>query len=121
MGRLSTEIARLLKGKHKPMYAPHLDTGDYVIVVNARKVRVTGNKSSQKIYWRHTGYPGGIKSVTFEKLMDTHPTRVIEHSVRGMLPKNPLGRAMFKKMKIYEGPTHPHQAQIRAGREAEEG
>jgi len=121
LGRLSTEIARLLKGKHKPMYAPHLDTGDYVIVVNARKVRVTGNKSSQKIYWRHTGYPGGIKSVTFEKLMDTHPTRVIEHSVRGMLPKNPLGRAMFKKMKIYEGPTHPHQAQIRAGRETEEG
>ncbi|MCL0088358.1 50S ribosomal protein L13 [Dehalococcoidia bacterium] len=121
LGRLATEVARLLRGKHKPMYAPHLDTGDYVIVVNAGKVRVTGNKSSQKTYWRHTGYPGGIKSITFEKLMDAHPTRVIEHAVRGMLPKNPLGRAMFRKLKVYEGPTHPHHAQIRTRREAEEG
>lgn len=112
LGRLATEIAHLLRGKHKPMYAPYLDTGDYVIVVNAGKVRVTGNKGSQKIYYRHSGYPGGLKEITVEKLMNAHPTRVIEHAVRGMLPKNPLGRAMFRKLKVYEGPTHPHHAQI---------
>lgn len=113
LGRLATEVACLLRGKHKPMYAPHVDTGDYVIVVNAGKVRVTGNKSSQKIYWRHSGYPGGLKAITFEKLMDTHPGRVIEYAVRGMLPKNPLGRAMLRKLKVYEGPRHPHQAQLK--------
>jgi large subunit ribosomal protein L13 len=121
LGRLATEVAHLLRGKHKPMYAPYLDTGDYVIVVNARKVRVTGNKAIQKVYWRHSGYPGGIKAITFDKLMDRYPTRIIEHAVRGMLPKNPLGRAMFRKLKVYEGPTHPHHAQLKARREAEEG
>ncbi|MBT9163435.1 MAG: 50S ribosomal protein L13 [Chloroflexi bacterium] len=113
LGRLATEVAHLLKGKHKPMYAPHLDTGDYVIVVNAGKVRVTGNKARQKVYFRHSGYPGGLKAITFEKLIATHPTWIIEHAVKGMLPKNPLGRAMFGKLKVYEGPTHPHRAQIR--------
>ncbi len=118
LGRLATEIAHLLKGKHKPMYVTHLDTGDYVVVVNAEKVRVTGNKTSQKIYWRHSGYPGGLKAITLEKLINTHPTRVIEYAVRGMLPKNPLGRAMFRKLKVYQGPTHPHHAQIGVGGEA---
>lgn len=121
LGRLATEIAQLLKGKHKPIYAPHLDTGDYVIVINAEKVRVTGNKAKQKVYYRHSGYPGGLKAVTFEKMMETHPTRIIEHAVRGMLPKNPLGRAMLRKLKVYEGPAHPHQAQVKTGSKVEEG
>ncbi len=121
LGRLATEIAQLLKGKHKPIYAPHLDTGDYVIVVNAEKVRVTGNKAKQKVYYRHSGYPGGLKAITFEKMMEKHPARIIEQAVRGMLPKNPLGRAMFRKLKVYDGPTHPHQAQVKAGSKAEEG
>ena len=113
LGRLASEIAQLLKGKHKPIYTRHLDTGDFVIVVNAEKVRVTGNKAQQKVYYRHSGYPGGLKEITFEKMIEKHPVRVIEHAVRGMLPKNPLGRAMFKKMKVYEGPVHPHQAQVK--------
>jgi len=113
LGRLATEAAHLLRGKHKPMYAPHLDTGDYVIVVNAAKVRVTGNKAGQKVYFRHSGYPGGLKEMTFEKLIAAHPERIIKHAVRGMLPKNPLGRAMFRKLKVYEGPTHTHHAQIK--------
>jgi len=113
LGRLATEIAQLLKGKHKPIYTRHLDTGDYVIVVNAEKVMVTGNKAEKKVYYRHSGYPGGLKEVTFEKLMEKHPTRIIEHAVRGMLHKNTLGRAMFRKLKVYEGPTHPHEAQIK--------
>jgi len=121
LGRLATEIAQLLKGKHKPIYTRHLDTGDFVIVVNAEKVRVTGNKPKQKIYYRHSGYPGGLKEVTFEKLIEKHPTRIIEHAVRGMLPKNPLGRAMLKKLKVYDGPTHPHGAQIKESSKAEEG
>jgi len=121
LGRLATEIAQLLKGKHKPIYAPHLDTGDYVIVVNAEKVRVTGNKAKQKVYYRHSGYPGGLKAITFEKMMEKHPARIIEQAVRGMLPKNPLGRAMFRKLKVYDGPTHPHQAQVKVGSKAEEG
>jgi len=121
LGRLATEIAQLLKGKHKPIYAPHLDTGDYVIVVNAEKVRVTGNKAKQKVYYRHSGYPGGLKAITFEKMMEKHPARIIEQAVRGMLPKNPLGRAMFRKLKVYDGPTHTHQAQVKAGSKAEEG
>ena len=121
LGRLATEIVQLLKGKHKPIYARHLDTGDYVIVVNAEKVKVTGNnKARQKVYYQHSGYPGGLKAVTLEKMMETHPTRIIEHAVRGMLPKNPLGRAMFRKLKVYEGPTHPHEAQIKAGGKVEE-
>jgi len=117
LGRLSAQIARLLKGKHKPMYAPHLDTGDYIIVVNAAKVRVTGRKAKQKVYYRHSGYPGGLKQVTFEKMLSSQPTRVIEHAVRGMLPRNRLGRAMFRKLRVYAGDSHPHQAQVGAGAE----
>lgn len=117
LGRLSAQIARLLKGKHKPMYAPHLDTGDYIIVVNAAKVRVTGRKAKQKVYYRHSGYPGGLKQVTFEKMLSSQPTRVIEHAVRGMLPRNRLGRAMFRKLRVYAGDSHPHQAQVGAGSE----
>ena len=115
LGRLASEVARLLRGKHKPIFVPHLDTGDYVIVINADKVRVTGNKAEQKLYYRHSGYPGGLKSTSFAEMMKSQPTRVIEHAVRGMLPKNPLGRAMFKKLKVYAGPNHPHQAQVKEG------
>lgn len=111
LGRLASEIARRLRGKHKPVYTPHVDTGDYIIVVNAAKIRVTGRKLTDKVYHWHTGYPGGIKSITLEKLLARHPERVIERAVRGMLPRNPLGRAMFKKLKVYAGPDHPHQAQ----------
>ena len=120
LGRLATEVAHLLRGKHKPIYASNLDTGDHVIVINAEKVRVTGNKAEQKIYYRHTGYIGGLKETTFEKMQQTHPTRIIEHAVKGMLPHNPLGRAMFRKLKVYKGPTHPHGAQIKAGSGIEE-
>lgn len=115
LGRLASEVARLLRGKHKPIYVPHLDTGDYVIVINADKVRVTGNKAKQKLYYRHSGYPGGLKSTSLAEMMASQPTRVIEHAVRGMLPKNPLGRAMLKKLKVYAGPNHPHQAQVKEG------
>ncbi len=111
LGRLSTEIARRLRGKHKPEYTPHVDTGDYIIVINAEKVHVTGNKRTDKMYHHHTGYPGGLKSINFEKLIDKAPERVIETAVKGMLPKNPLGRAMYKKMKVYAGSEHPHTAQ----------
>lgn len=111
LGRLATEIARRLRGKHKPEYTPHVDTGDFIIVVNAEKVRVTGNKTSDKIYYRHSGYPGGIKAISFEHLRDSHPERIIERAVKGMLPRNPLGRAMFRKLKVYAGPEHPHSAQ----------
>ena len=111
LGRMSTEIARRLRGKHKPEFTPHVDTGDYIVVINADKVKVTGNKSSDKMYYRHTGYPGGLKSISFEKLIDHKPEMVIETAVKGMLPKNPLGRAMFKKMKVYAGSEHPHTAQ----------
>jgi ribosomal protein L13, bacterial type len=111
LGRLSTEIARRLRGKHKPEYTPHVDTGDYIVVVNADKVRVTGRKSTDKQYYRHTGYPGGIRSMNFEQMIERHPERVIEHSVKGMLPRGPLGRAMFKKLKVYAGDEHPHTAQ----------
>jgi large subunit ribosomal protein L13 len=111
LGRLATEIARRLRGKHKPEYTPHVDTGDYVIVVNAEKVRVTGNKTTDKIYYRHSGYPGGIKAISFEHLREKHPERIIEKAVKGMLPRNPLGRAMFRKLKVYAGGEHPHSAQ----------
>ena len=111
LGRLSTEIARRLRGKHKPEYTPHVDTGDYIIVINAEKVHVSGNKRTDKIYHHHTGYPGGLKSISFEKLIERAPERVIETAVKGMLPKNPLGRAMYKKMKVYAGTEHPHTAQ----------
>ncbi len=114
LGRLASEVARLLKGKHKPIYSPHLDVGDYVIVVNAAGVRVTGNKLTQKIYYRHSGYPGGLKSTSLKRMMETYPTRVIEHAVKGMLPHNRLGAAMFKKLKVYPGAEHPHQGQVKA-------
>ncbi|MFT7178920.1 MAG: large subunit ribosomal protein L13 [Oceanospirillaceae bacterium] len=111
LGRMATEIARLLRGKHKPEYTPHVDTGDYIIVVNAEKVRVTGNKAKDKMYYRHTGYPGGLRSMSFEKMIDNAPERVVEFAVKGMLPKGPLGRAMYSKLKVYAGTEHPHQAQ----------
>ncbi|MBE9478686.1 MAG: 50S ribosomal protein L13 [Chloroflexi bacterium] len=111
LGRLASEIAQVLRGKHKPIYTPHLDCGDFVIVVNAEKVRVTGRKLDQKMYYRHTGYPGGIKSISLRNQLQKHPERVLEAAVRGMLPKNRLGRKMFKKLKVYAGNSHPHQAQ----------
>jgi large subunit ribosomal protein L13 len=111
LGRLATQVARMLRGKHKPIYSPSVDVGDYVIVVNADKVHVTGRKLDQKIYYRYSGYPGGLKQITLRNLLQKHPTRVIEHAVRGMLPKNRLGRQMFKKLKVYAGPDHPHEAQ----------
>ncbi len=111
LGRLATAVARILRGKHKPIYSPMIDVGDYVIVVNAEKVRVTGRKLTQKFYYRHSGYPGGFKQISLRDMLARHPTRVIEYAVWGMLPKNALGRRMFKKLKVYAGPDHPHQAQ----------
>lgn len=111
LGRLSSEIARRLRGKHKPEYTPHVDTGDFIVVINAGQVKVTGNKSQGKIYRSHSGYPGGLKEISFEKLQARHPERVIELAVKGMLPKNPLGRAMYRKLKVYAGNEHPHAAQ----------
>jgi large subunit ribosomal protein L13 len=114
LGRIATEVARLLRGKDKPMYSPHLDIGDFVVVINAAKVRVTGKKAEEKIYYRHSQYPGGLKSITFAKMLETHPTRVIEHAVKGMLPHNRQGRAMARRLKVYAGDNHPHQAQTEA-------
>lgn len=111
LGRIATEIAVRLRGKHKPEYTPHVDTGDYIIVINAEKVAVTGNKVKDKIYHSHTGYPGGLKSISFEKLIEKAPERVIQSAVKGMLPKGPLGRAMFRKLKVFAGPEHTHAAQ----------
>lgn len=111
LGRLATEIARRLRGKHKAEYTPHVDTGDFIVVVNAEKVRVTGNKLADKVYYKHTGYIGNLKSITLGELMKKKPTRAIEYAVKGMLPKNPLGRAMFRKLKVYAGPEHKHSAQ----------
>jgi large subunit ribosomal protein L13 len=111
LGRLATEIARRLRGKHKPEYTPHVDTGDYIVVVNAEKIRVTGNKMKDKMYHHHTGYIGNLKSINLEKLLIKAPERVIQSAVKGMLPKNPLGRAMFKKLRVYAGSEHEHQAQ----------
>jgi len=111
LGRLASEIARRLRGKHKPVYTPHVDTGDYIVVVNAEKVRVTGNKETDKMYHRHSGYPGGLKSVSLDKVRATHPTRIIESAVRGMLPRGPLGRDMYRKLRVYAGPEHEHAAQ----------
>lgn len=111
LGRLSTEIASRLRGKHKPEYTPHVDTGDYIVVINAEKVRVTGRKASNKMYYRHTGFPGGLREVSFEKLIAHKPEMVIEKAVKGMLPKGPLGREMYRKMKVYAGTEHPHASQ----------
>ena len=111
LGRLSVEIAKRLRGKHKPIYTPHVDTGDYIVVVNADKIRVTGNKAQDKIYYRHSGYPGGLYQTNFKKMQDRFPGRPLELAVKGMLPKGPLGYAMLKKLKVYEGSQHPHAAQ----------
>lgn len=111
LGRLAAELASRLRGKHKPEYTPHVDTGDYIVVVNAEKVQVTGKKATDKIYYSHSEFPGGIKEISFEKLIDKAPTRALEIAVKGMLPHNPLGRAMFKKLKVYAGTEHPHTAQ----------
>jgi len=111
LGRLASELAKVLKGKHKAIYSPHLDTGDYVVVINAEKVHVTGRKMDQKVYYSHSGYPGGLKSVTLREQLKRHPTRVLRSAVKGMLPHHPLGRTMLRKLKIYAGDMHPHQAQ----------
>jgi large subunit ribosomal protein L13 len=111
LGRIATEIARRLRGKHKPEYTPHCDTGDYIVVVNAEKVQVTGNKAKGKIYYSHTEFPGGLKQISFEKLIAKAPERAIEFAVKGMLPKGPLGREMYRKLKVYAGPEHKHAAQ----------
>jgi large subunit ribosomal protein L13 len=111
LGRLATEIARVLRGKTKPQYTPHIDTGDFVVVVNADKVVVTGRKAEQKVYYRHTGYPGGLKETSYEVMMERKPTEVLRKAVKGMMPKTRLGRQQFKKLKIYAGPEHPHEAQ----------
>ncbi|KTC96509.1 50S ribosomal protein L13 [Legionella geestiana] len=111
LGRMATEIARRLRGKHKAEYTPHVDTGDYIVVINAEKVTVTGRKFKQKMYYRHSGHPGGIKEMSFEKMQEKNPARIIELAVKGMLPKNPLGREMYRKLKVYAGEAHPHTAQ----------
>lgn len=111
LGRLASKVATILLGKHKPIYSPGMDVGDFVIVINADKITVTGNKLKEKKYYRHSLYPGGLKEITLQRLLETHPTRVIELAVKGMLPKNRLGRAMFKKLKVYAGASHPHAAQ----------
>ena len=111
LGRLASQVASRLRGKHKAVFTPHVDTGDYVVVVNAEKIGVTGAKREKKVYHRYTGYPGGIRSATLGELLATHPTRAIEHAVKGMLPRGPLGRAMFRKLKVYAGPEHRHAAQ----------
>jgi len=111
LGRVAVKIANILRGRHKPTYTPHVDTGDYVVVINADKVQVTGAKTTDKIYWHHTGYPGGIKGISFEHLRQSHPERIIERAVKGMLPHNPLGRDMLRKLKVYAGAEHPHSAQ----------
>ncbi|NLE95358.1 MAG: 50S ribosomal protein L13 [Dehalococcoidia bacterium] len=112
LGVLAERAAVLLRGKHKPMFAPHMDTGDYVVVVNAAKVVVTGNKKSDKMYYRHSGYPGGLRAETFQNVMDKDPRRVVEHAVKGMLPKNSLGRTMYGKLRVYAGEEHPHKGQV---------
>ena len=116
LGRIATEVARLLQGKNKPIYSPNLDIGDFVVVINAAKIRVTGKKAEEKIYYRHSQYPGGLKSITFAKMLETHPTRLIEHAVKGMLPHNRQGRAMARRLRVYAGDIHPHQAQTEAQR-----
>jgi len=113
LGRLATQVASLLMGKHKPIFSRNLDVGDFVVIINADKIRVTGNKAKQKLYYRHSGYPGGFKSISLEKMMQTNPTRVIEYAVKGMVPHTRLGASMMKKLKVYAGDTHPHLAQVK--------
>ena len=119
LGKLASQVAGLLMGKHKPIYSPHLDTGDYVIVINAAKIKVTGKKAEQKIYYRHSGYPGGLRSPAFREILNGKPEYIFEHAVKGMLPHNNLGRAMFKKLRVYPGNKHPHQAQAKLANEKE--
>ncbi len=119
LGRLASRIAQTLKGKHKPIYSPHLDVGDFVVVVNSEKIRVTGDKLEDKMYYRHSGYPGGLKTESLRDMLAKHPTRVVEHAVKGMLPHNALGKAMLSKLKVYAGPTHPHEAQVKGQAKAE--
>ncbi len=114
LGKLATQAASLLMGKHKPMFTRNLDTGDFVVIINADKIRVTGNKAKLKLYYRHSGYPGGLKSISLEKMMQTNPTRVLEYAIKGMLPHNRLGASMLKKLRVYVGDTHPHLAQTKA-------
>jgi large subunit ribosomal protein L13 len=114
LGRLATQVASFLRGKHRPTFVEHLDAGDYVVVVNAARVRLTGNKARDRLYYRHSNHPGGLKSVSLGELLDRHPDRVVKHAVRGMLPHNALGRKMLRKLKVYAGPDHPHAAQLRA-------
>ena len=122
LGKLATQVAGLLMGKHKPIFTRHLDTGDFVVVINAEKVCFTGNKARQKLYYRHSGYPGGLKSISLERMMQEHPTRVIEYAVKGMLPHNRLEAKMLKRLRVFVGEAHPHQGQIKAASaEAEEG
>lgn len=116
LGRVATEVVHLLRGKYRPTYTPHMDNGDFVIVVNASKVQVTGAKSQQKIYYRHSGYPGGLKETPFQRMLDEHPERVLRAAVKGMLPHNRLGRNILRHVKIYGGPDHPHEAQVNAGK-----
>ena len=111
LGRLSTQVAQILKGKNKPQYTPHVDTGDFVVIVNAEKIRLTGNKANTKVYYSHSGFIGGLKEVSYQRMLAKHPERIIEKAVKGMLPKNTLGRAMNRKLKVYAGPNHPHAAQ----------
>jgi len=113
LGRLASRAAQLLRGKGKPMYVPHMDVGDHVVVVNAGKITVSGAKAKQKVYYRHSGYPGGLKETSYEQLLKTKPERIIEHAIKGMLPKTALGRAMYKKLRVYRGPNHPHAGQLR--------
>lgn len=120
LGRLAARVAHLLMGKHKPSYTPHLDTGDYVVVVNAAQVKATGKKLREKVYYRHSGYPGGLRAIPLERMLATHPTRPLEHAVKGMLPHNTLGRAMYRKLKVYAGQDHPHQAQVKGQAEPKE-
>ena len=121
LGRLSSQVAKLLMGKHKPMFANNIDTGDYVIVINAAKIRVTGNKAREKLYYRNSGYPGGMRSISLGDLLKLHPTKVIEYSVKGMLPHTSLGRSMYKKFKVYAGDKHPHHAQLAAAKATDKG
>ena len=112
LGRLASQTAKLLRGKHKPIYAPHMDTGDFVIIVNAAKVVLTGNKAAQKMYTRHSGYPGGLRQTSYTELLGTRPKLAVERAIKGMIPHNTLGRQMLSKLKVYDGPTHPHEAQM---------
>jgi large subunit ribosomal protein L13 len=121
LGRLSVQIAKLLMGKHKAMFANNIDTGDFVVVINAAKIRVTGKKMREKSYYRYSGYPGGIRSITLGEMLEKHPTRAVEHAVKGMLPNSRLGRAMYKKLKVYAGDEHPHKAQVAGAKVSDEG